>query len=77
MAQNIIDKKFNEWTAGLGPKEARIAAFNRVRDIPYAIIPELRSPEAGPSGILEKNCGSCQPKHWLLAILFKKLKIPV
>lgn len=77
MAQDIIDKIFDKWTAGLGPKEAKIAVFNRVRDIPYAIIPELRSPEAGPSGILEKNRGSCQPKHWLLAILFKKLNIPV
>jgi len=77
MSANIIDKKFKEWTSGLGPKEARIAVFNHIRDIPYAIIAELRSPEAGPSGMLEKNQGSCQPKHWLLAVLFKKLNIPV
>lgn len=77
MDRNIVDKKFAEWTSGLGPKEARISIFNHIRDIPYAIIPELRSPEDGPSGILEKNHGSCQPKHWLMAILFKKLNIPV
>lgn len=77
MNSNIIDVRFDEWTAGLDPKAARIAVFNKIRDIPYMIIPELRSPEAGPSGILEKSCGSCQPKHWLLAIYFKKLGIPV
>jgi len=77
MSGSIVDKKFDEWTAGLDPKAARIAVFNKIRDIPYMIVPELRSPEAGPSGILEKNQGSCQPKHWLLAIYLKKLGIPV
>lgn len=77
MKQDIVDKRFGEWTAGLDPKAARIAVFNKIRDIPYMIIPELRSPEEGPSGMLEKIQGSCQPKHWLLAIYFKKLGIPV
>ncbi|MCX5680483.1 MAG: hypothetical protein NTZ95_07595 [Candidatus Omnitrophica bacterium] len=77
MENNIVDDRFGEWTFGLDPSAARIAVFNKVRDIPYMIIPELRSPDAGPSGILGKNCGSCQPKHWLLAIYFKKLGIPV
>jgi len=77
MNNEIVDEKFNEWTSGLDPKASRIAVFNKIRDIPYMIIPELRSPDAGPSGILEKNCGSCQPKHWLLAIYFKKLGIPL
>jgi len=77
MDENIVDKKFSEWTSGLDPKTARITVFNKIRDIPYMIIPELRSPEAGPAGILKKNCGSCQPKHWLLAVYLKKLGIPV
>lgn len=77
MKNNIVDEKFSVWTSGLDPKAARIAVFNKIRDIPYMIIPELRSPDAGPSGILEKNCGSCQPKHWLAALYFKKLGIPV
>ena len=76
MNNDIVDKIFSEWTAGLDQKAARIAVFNKIRDIPYMIVPELRSPEAGPSGILEKTQGSCQPKHWLLAIFFKKLGIP-
>lgn len=75
MKNDIAQKKFEEWTAGLDPKAARIALFNKIRDIPYMIIPELRDPAAGAPGILEKGCGSCQPKHWLLAEFFKKLGI--
>ena len=77
MKNDIVERKFYEWTSGLDPKAARIAVFNKIRDIPYMIIPELRGPDVGPSGILEKNQGSCQPKHWLLAIYFKKLGVPV
>lgn len=69
--------KFDEWTSGLKPKEARIAVFEHIRDIPYAIVPALRDPANGPAGILEMGRGSCQPKHWLLAILFKHLGIEV
>jgi hypothetical protein len=76
MENDVVNRKFEEWTAGLDPKSARIAVFNKIRDIPYMIIPELRGPYAGPFGLLEKNCGSCQPKHWLLAIYLKKLGIP-
>ena len=77
MENGIIGKKFNEWTSGLDPKEARIAIFDKIRDIPYMIIPEFRDPAVGISGILERNCGSCQPKHWLLARYFNELGIPV
>ena len=73
----LIDGKFSEWTKGLDPKAARIALFNKVRDIPYMIIPELRDPAVGTSGIIEKGCGSCVPKHWLLAELFKKLWLKI
>ena len=73
----ILDKKLSEWTKGLEPKEARISIFNHIRDIPYAIVPEFRDPEVGTSGILDLNKGSCQPKHFLLAVFFDKLNIPV
>lgn len=75
--QDIILKKFTEWTAGLEPREARISIYNHIRDIPYAIIPELRDPATGPAGLLEQNKGSCIPKHFLLGIMFEKLGIPV
>ncbi len=74
---DIITQKFDEWTAGKEPKEARISVYGHIRDIPYAIIPELRDPVAGPPGLIEQNRGSCQPKHYLMAGLFGKLNIPI
>lgn len=73
---SLVDEKFGHWTGTLAPKEARIAIFEHVRDIPYAIIPELRSPIVGPPGLIEQNRGSCQPKHYLIVQLFAKLNIP-
>jgi len=66
-----------QWTENRSPEKSRIAVFEHIRDIPYAIIPELRGPQRGPSGILELNKGSCQPKHYLLAILFAKLGLEI
>lgn len=77
MGKAIILDKFSQWTKGYSEKKAIISIYNRIRDIPYAIIPELRAPDIGPAGLLELNKGSCQPKHWLLALLFKKLGIPI
>jgi len=74
---DIITQKFDEWTAGKGPKEASIAVFEHIRDIPYAIVPEFRDPAAGPAGLIKENKGSCQPKHYLIAQLFGKLDIPI
>lgn len=73
----IITKKFDEWTADKDPRTARISVFEHIRDIPYAIIPELRDPVAGPPGMLKMNKGACGPKHYLLALMFGKLNIPV
>jgi len=77
MEQDIVLKKYKEWTDGLKPVESRISLYKHVRDIPYAIIPALRDPKTGPNGLLSMYKGSCQPKHYLLASLFGKLDIPV
>ncbi|MDD5084938.1 MAG: transglutaminase domain-containing protein [Candidatus Omnitrophica bacterium] len=77
MNEDIVAEKFKEWTKGLSEKEARIAVFEHVRDIPYLIVPRLKDPHKGPSGILLEGKGSCTPKHFLLALMFKKLDIPV
>jgi len=69
----ILDKKFSEWTKDLDHKEAKISIFNHIRNIPYAIVPEFRNPEVGTSGILDLNKGSCQPKHFLLAVFLTGL----
>lgn len=61
----------------MNDKEARIAAFRRIRDIPYAIVPAMRDPAVGPCMMLKENRGSCNPKHVLLADEFKKLGLEV
>ncbi len=73
---NIVEAKFREWTRGKTPKEARIAIFNRIRDIPYAVIPELSHPK-NYTRMLELNRGSCTPKHFLLCAMFQKLDLQV
>ncbi len=75
--EDIITKKLQEWTDGLGVVESRISIFEHIRDIPYAIIAELRDHYSGPSRMLELNKGSCVPKHFLLAKAFGKLNIPI
>jgi hypothetical protein len=72
----IVEAKFREWTRGKNPREARIAIFNRIRDIPYAILPELNDPR-NYIRILELNRGSCTPKHFLLCAMFQKLGLKV
>ena len=67
---------FVEWTNGLSGRDARISVFNHVRDIPYAVVPEINNPVDGPEGLLKTMKGSCGPKHFLLARMFEKLQIP-
>ena len=73
---DTVDAKFREWTQGKNPGEARIAIFNRIRDIPYAVIPELND-HRHYLKILGLNRGSCTPKHFLLCTMFQKLGLQV
>lgn len=68
---------FREWTRDLGPLRSRKSIFQHIRDIPYAIIPELIDPQTGPQEMLVCNMGSCSPKHFLLGSMFGMLGIPV
>jgi hypothetical protein len=77
MASDIVQKAFAEWTKGLSGKDARISIFNHIRDIPYAVIPEIRNPVDGPEGLLKRMKGSCTPKHFLLGRMFEMLRIPI
>ncbi len=73
---DVIDRTFKEWTHGKSSLEARIAVFEKIRDIPYATIPRLISAEYYPE-ILDIGKGSCTPKHLLLADMFERLGITV
>jgi hypothetical protein len=73
---NSIDEKFTEWTRGRSAVEARVAAFEKVRDIPYAVLPAINSLQHY-ARILEVGKGSCTPKHFLLRDMYEKLGLPV
>lgn len=75
--KDIVNRKLEELTKGLNPREARIKVFEYVRDMPYRIVKEFVDPLAGPAKVVANNMGSCSPKHFLLGVMFKKLGIPV
>lgn len=75
--KDIIDKKFYEWTEGKDAKAARINIFNNIRDIPYSVTLNSQNPEDASREMLQQNAGFCEPKHYLLGILFNKLGIDV
>jgi hypothetical protein len=73
---DIISEKFSQWTKGQNPLEARISVFQKIRDIPYAIIPGVIHPQKYLE-ILKINQGSCSPKHFLLADLLGRLGLTI
>lgn len=72
----VIEKKFREWTTGKDAVEARISIFEKIRDIPYATIPELADFKRYVE-ILNLGKGSCTPKHFLLCDMYQRLGMPV
>ena len=72
MSDDPIGAALAEWTAGLSPAAARVACFERVRDLPFRY-PSTRDPR----GVLEAGAGSCSGKHYLLGELFRRLGVPV
>jgi transglutaminase-like putative cysteine protease len=75
-SENPVDAKFREWTTGKKDREAMIAVYYKIRNIPYGILPELNSP-VDYVRILEQNMGSCTPKHLLLANMFRRMGLNV
>ncbi len=61
---------------GMNPLDARIAIYNMVRDIPYAVVPELNSFDRY-ADILRIRRGSCTPKHLLLCDMYQRLGMTV
>jgi hypothetical protein len=71
-----IDERFSEWTRGRGAVESRVAVFERIRDIPYAVVPEINN-ALHYARMLEVGKGSCTPKHFLLRDMYEKMGLPV
>jgi len=72
----IVEQKFREWTRNKDPLAVRTNIFNRIRDIPYAVNPELISAERYYE-ILRLGKGSCTPKHFLMAAMYQQLGMTV
>jgi hypothetical protein len=72
----IVLAKFNQWTQGKNSLEARVGIYNNIRDLPYAIIPELVDSEKYIK-IFAAGKGSCSPKHFLLCEMYQKLGMTV
>ena len=72
----IINRKFREWAKGKSAVEARISIYEKIRDIPYAIVPELISSKRYVE-IFKLGRGSCTPKHFLLSSMYERLGIMV
>lgn len=71
-----IERIFQEWTRGKNAIQARVSIYHQVRDIPYAVIPELADGRRYLE-ILRYGRGSCTPKHFLLGDMYKKLGLLV
>ena len=71
-----IDEKFREWTRGKRGVAARVAVYEKIRDIPYAVIPEINS-ALHYARIFTVGKGSCTPKHFLLRDMYEKLGLSV
>lgn len=76
MPTNIIELKLHEWIRGMNAIEARVTIFYKIRDIPYAVTPELNS-YGQYIDIIKLNRGSCTPKHLLLCYMYQKIGLEV
>ncbi len=69
---DILEEKFRQWAQGKDATRARVSIFENIRDIPYAVVPQLIDAE-GYADILRLGRGSCTPKHFLLCNMYQRL----
>ena len=72
-----VDRAFREWTSGLDPTSSRIAIFQHIRDIPYSLNARENAGDSPAERILLAGRGSCGPKHYLLAEMYRLLGLEV
>lgn len=75
-SEDIIGLTLRDWTAGKKGTATIISVFEKIRDIPYGVLPELNTP-SGYQRILELNMGSCTPKHLLMCEMYRRLGLDV
>jgi hypothetical protein len=69
-----IDDKFREWTEAGNSIDVVVNIYHKIREIPYAIIPELNDSQKYVE-IIKIKRGSCTPKHFLLCNMYQRLGI--
>jgi hypothetical protein len=74
---SVVDKKFHEWTINLDTHDSMISVFEHIRDIPYSLSVPVADSITSPEQLLIAGKGSCGPKHYLLAEMFRKLNLSV
>ena len=74
---SLVNTTFLEWTHGLDSCQSLISVFKNIRDIPYSLAFPMTDPRTAPERILELGRGSCGPKHYLLAEMFRRLGFKV
>ena len=77
MGDGLVRERLREWTRDLDAREARIAVFSHIRDMPYEIIAELKDPVEGPARTLRAGRGSCTAKHFLMGTMLSLLETEV
>lgn len=68
-----VTQSLEEWTRGLDPVQSRISVFEHIRNIPYSLDVPVKDPATAPEHILVAGKGSCAPKHYLLAEMFRRI----
>ena len=72
----ILDERFTQWTGGKSLPQSVISIYEHIRNIPYAVVPELNDTERYLE-ILTYGKGSCMPKHLLLGRMYERLGLSV
>lgn len=73
----LVDATFLKWTANLDTHSSLIAIFQQVRDIPYTLTAMETQGIPPEERILVAGRGSCGPKHYLLAEMYRRLGFDV
>ncbi len=71
--ESRVDRSLKAWTRGCDDRGARISVFRHIRNIPYSLTPVMNDPAEAPEQILVHGTGSCGPKQYLLAEMFRRL----
>ncbi|HUW86084.1 MAG TPA: hypothetical protein VMV55_04315 [Methanoregula sp.] len=74
---SLVKDAFSEWTHGLDTRGSMISIFEHIRDIPYSPGIPVSDPKTSMEQFLVAGKGSCAPKHYLLAEMFRRLNLSV